>query len=51
MYDRVSFFELSDHVVGLIIKADINEHFVVEMHGQTREKIDEYGKINLFVEI
>ncbi|SHG24927.1 SpoIIAA-like [Salegentibacter echinorum] len=51
MYDRVSFFELSDHVVGLIIKSDINEHTVAEMHRQIREKIDEYDKINLFIEI
>jgi len=47
----ISTFELSNHVVGLIIDKDIEKGNLEEMHEIILKKISEYGKVNIFCEI
>jgi hypothetical protein len=47
----ISTFELSNHVVGLIIDKDIEEGSFEEVHRIILERISEFGKINIFCEI
>lgn len=47
----VSNFEFADHVVGLLIKSDIDEKVFEEIREVIRSKISAFEKINLFLEI
>lgn len=47
----VSTFEFSEDTVGIMIKSEIDEAVFQEMKKIIQEKIREFGKINLFVEI
>lgn len=47
----VSSFEFADHVVGILIKADMDEDLFSRIQDMVEDKITEYGKINLFLEI
>lgn len=47
----ISTFELSNHVVGLIIDEDIKKGNLEEVHEVILNKIAEFGKVNIFCEI
>lgn len=47
----ISSFEFSEHVVGLIVDADLDEATTQELNDQIKKKLEDYGKINLFVEL
>lgn len=47
----ISTFELSNHVVGLIIDKDIEKGNLEDIHEIILERISEFGKINIFCEI
>lgn len=47
----VSKFEFSGNTVGLMAKSDINDAVFQEMQVIIKEKIRDYGKINLFIEV
>jgi hypothetical protein len=47
----VSSFEFAGNVVGLIVKSDLNKQSIAKIHDQIREKLKEYDRINLFIEI
>jgi hypothetical protein len=47
----ISTFELSNHVVGLIINKDIEKGNLEGVHEIIMNKISEFGKINIFCEI
>ena len=47
----VSKFEFSGDTLGIMIKSDLNDAVFREMQVIIKEKISEYGKINLFIEV
>lgn len=47
----ISTFELSDNVVGLIIDENVESQGLEEIHKIILEKIDKFGKINIFCEL
>lgn len=52
MYNNmISTFEFSENVVGLIVDSDLDEATTKQLNRQIEKKIEEYGKINLFVEL
>lgn len=47
----VSSFEFSGDTLGVLIKSDIDDAVFEEMQRMIEEKMREFGRINLFVEI
>ncbi|GHA24773.1 STAS/SEC14 domain-containing protein [Salinimicrobium marinum] len=47
----VSTFELADNVVGIIIDSDLDQELIERVQAKIRDKIDDYGEINIFFEI
>ena len=47
----ISTFELADNVVGIIIDSDLDQKLIERVQAKIREKIEDYGAINIFFEI
>ncbi len=47
----VSTFEFANHVVGIMISADVDEKMLKEIHRVIEEKFVVHRRINLFVEV